>query len=256
MGPHLHKKITTFEDPDQEVVITLVPSCQCLHFSEGFLQTDLWELFLPLLHVVEGKVVGLEELEVVDSQGNNSSDLEVRVNQISSLHLVVVLLPLQELATPDARILVGILVHLDGIISAEEGNNELPVMLIFVLRNESGLEPHHVLIVGKDLGHVLLGGLWLQTVNTAQRVLRSAVPVEWWHLMFDGFSLWLVDLCAGEVYAQFELVVGLGEIISINHSALSSEDVDDLPDREVSWGIIFFPLQTHAWVNSVDGLLG
>jgi hypothetical protein len=41
-------------------------------------------------------------------------------------------------------------------------------MLILVLGDESGLEAKHVLIVGEELGHVLLGGFGLQAEHTAQ----------------------------------------------------------------------------------------
>lgn len=107
---------------------------------------------------------------------------------------MLVLLSFEELSAPNAGVLVGILVHLDCIISAEEGDDEFSALLVLVLGDESRLETHDVLVVGEELGHVLFGRLGLETEDAAQRIFRSSVPVEGRNLMLDGSLLALLDL--------------------------------------------------------------
>jgi hypothetical protein len=73
-----------------------------LHFCDGGLEIGIRELVRSFAHVLEGEVIGLEELEVIDAELDDASNLEVGVQKVPAFTLVVVLLPLQEFAAPDA----------------------------------------------------------------------------------------------------------------------------------------------------------
>lgn len=169
---------------------------------------------------------------------------------------MLVLLSFEELTTPDAGVLVGVLVDLDCIVSAEEGDDEFSALLVLVLGDESRLETHDVLVVGEELGHVLLGRLGLETEDAAQRIFGSSVAIEGRNLMLDGSFLALLDLNRHEFNTQLVSVVSFGEVISIIDNAVPSEDVDMLADGKILRRVEFFLLETHSRVDSVDGLLG
>lgn len=65
-----------------------------LDFVESGCDVDFGELVRTFLHVLQRKVIGFEQLEVVDAQLHDASDLEVAVDQVPSLRFVLVLLPL------------------------------------------------------------------------------------------------------------------------------------------------------------------
>lgn len=72
------------------------------HLADGGLEIDIRELIRSFAHVLESEVISLEKLEVIDAELDNASNLEVGVHQVPAFALVIVLLPLQEFATPDA----------------------------------------------------------------------------------------------------------------------------------------------------------
>lgn len=168
---------------------------------------------------------------------------------------MLVLLSLEELTAPNTRVFVRILVNLDCIIPAKEGDDEFSAVLVLVLGDESRLETHDVLIVGEELSHVLLGRLGLQTEHAAQGIFRSSIAVEGRNLMLDGSFLALLDLDRHKLNAQLVSVVCFGEIISIIDNAVPSEDVDMLANCKILRRVILFLFETHSGVDSVDGLL-
>ena len=137
----LHKKQCTFKKPDQEVIVALVVLGKTLDFVKSRFDADLREFVRSLFHVIDCEVIGLQELEVVNSQSHNGPNLEVSIAKISSFSFVLMFLSLKEFSSPNTRVLVSILVHLNSVISSEEGNNELSIVLIFILRNQSCLKP-------------------------------------------------------------------------------------------------------------------
>lgn len=72
------------------------------HLADGGLEIDIRELIRSFAHVLESEVISLEKLEVIDAELDNAPNLEVGVHQVPAFALVVVLLPLQEFASPDA----------------------------------------------------------------------------------------------------------------------------------------------------------
>jgi hypothetical protein len=73
-----------------------------LHLADGGLDIDIREFIRSFAHVLESEVISLEQLEVIDAELDDASNLEVGVQQVSAFTLVVVFLPLQEFASPDA----------------------------------------------------------------------------------------------------------------------------------------------------------
>ena len=71
-------------------------------------------------------------------------------------------LALHELATNTAGVLVANLVHLDGVVTAVEGDDELTVLIIGLSGDELGVEAEDVHILLEHLLHVDLRGLLLE----------------------------------------------------------------------------------------------
>lgn len=243
----------TFENPDQERVVRLVVLRQGLYLVHCVLQISLRELLRSVPHVLEREVVSLEQLECIGPQLHNTSDLEVSVDHVPAVQ--VVFLPLHELAAPDARVLVGVLVDLDGVVSAEEGDNELPLVLVPVLGYHPGLVPEDVLIVGKEFGHVLLRGLGLERVNAAETVLGGPVAIVGRDLVLDGPLLALLDSQRLEDDPEVLLVISFGEVVAIVDDAAPAKDVHFRSDAEVLRRVELLLYHIHSWVVRVNRLL-
>ena len=64
---------------------------------------------------------------------DDATDLEVSFKEIAGLIFFTMLLPFEELTTPNSRVLIGLLVYLDGIVSTEEVDDEFAVVVILCL---------------------------------------------------------------------------------------------------------------------------
>lgn len=253
---YLHKKKCTFEQPDQEIIVTFIVFGQTFDFTQSTFNADLGEFIRSFSHVVDGEIIGFEKLEIVDAKTNNWANLEISVNQISSLTFVFMFLSLQKFASPNSWVFVSILEYLNCIISTEKWHYEFSVMLIFVLRNQSSLISENILIICEDFSHIFFGWFGLKTKNTSQRIFRSSITIEGRNLMFNWFFLNCFWFFEAKINSKFVLEVGFSEIISINNSALSSKDIDGFSFGKITGGIVFLPLETHTGVDSVDSLLG
>lgn len=111
---------STFKHVDQKLLVGRVAPRQVLNLVHRSSQVHLRELLRSLLHILNREVVRLQQLESVDVDLYQSSDLEISVSDVPLLLGVVVLLPLEELSSPDARVLISVLIDLDGIISTEK----------------------------------------------------------------------------------------------------------------------------------------
>ena len=165
-------------------------------------------------------------------------------------------LSLEELTSPNSRVLVCLLVDLNCIVSAEEGDDEFSVLFIFVLRDHPCLKSHDVLIVCEDFGHILFGGFGLKTVDTAKRIFRGSVAIEGRNLMLDRSSLLLLGFFERKIYTKFVLEVCLGEVISIDYLAFPAKDIDGFSSSEIFRAIVVFAFETHARIDSVDSFFG
>jgi len=73
-----------------------------------------------------------------------------------------VVLAIHELATDAAAVLIADLVDQDRVVAAEEGDDELTVLVIRLSRDELAVEAENVHVLLEHLLHVSLGGLRLQ----------------------------------------------------------------------------------------------
>lgn len=122
---------------------------------------DIWEFVRSFSHVLEGEVISLEKLEIVDTELHYWTDLEIGVNEVSSICFGLLFLALKEFSSPNAWVFIGALINLDGIITAVERNNEFTIVFILVLRNKSGFKSQNVLIISEKLSHIFLWRFWL-----------------------------------------------------------------------------------------------
>ena len=106
-------------------------------------------------------------------------------------------------------------------------------MFIFILRNQSRLEPENVLIVCEQFGHVLFWRLRLKTENTAKRIFRSSITVKRRNLLLDSDFLAFFNLDWNKLNAQSVPIVRFSEVISIIDDTISSENIHMLPNGEV-----------------------
>lgn len=227
---------------------------QSLDFVDGSLQIGLRELIWPVSHVLNSEVVSLEKLEGVRAELNYPTNLEVSVNHVSAIQSL--LLPLHILASPNTGVLICVLVDLHSIISTEERHDELPVVLVSVLGYHSGLIFEDVLIVGEQLSHVLFWRFGLERIDTSQAVLRCTVPVIRRHLVLNSPLLSLLNSKGLQVDPKGLLIISFSEIITVINDTASPENTDLSSNTEIPWRIELLLRHAHAWVISVDGLLG
>ena len=124
-------------------------------------------------------------------------------------------------------------------------------MLVSILRNQSGLKFKHILVICKQLSHVLFGWFWLQAEYASQRIFRSAVAIERRNLVFNILFFSFFNFYRIELNAQFIHAVGFGKVISIINHTISAENVDMFSNREVSRRVEFLFFQTHPRINCV-----
>jgi hypothetical protein len=99
---------------------------------EGGLREDIG----VVLHIFLGVLVSLEELELEATEEDGVTEEEVTLNVVVSADGVTVLLALHELTANATRVLVANLIHLDGVVTAVEGNNESARLIIRLSRDE------------------------------------------------------------------------------------------------------------------------
>ena len=133
----------------------------------------LGELVRVVLHVFLGVFVGRDELEAEATKLELPSDAEVLLLVVGLAHRVLVVLALHELATDAARVLVAHLVHLGGVVTAVERDDELTVLVIGLGGDELGVEAEDVHVLLEHFLHVNLGGLGLKVKYGGHGILVS-----------------------------------------------------------------------------------
>jgi hypothetical protein len=124
---------------------------------EGGLREDIG----VVLHIFLGVLISLEELELEATEEDGVTEEEVTLNVVVSADGVTVLLALHELTADATRVLVANLIHLDGVVTAVEGNNESARLIIRLSRYELRFESENMHILFEHFLHVNLRRLWL-----------------------------------------------------------------------------------------------
>ena len=83
-----------------------------------------------VLHVLLCVLISAHKLEAESAQEDGAADEEVLLGVVGARDRVLVVATVHELATDAAAILVANLVDEDGVVTAEEGDDELTVLII------------------------------------------------------------------------------------------------------------------------------
>lgn len=75
------------------------------------------------------------------------------------------LISFEEFSCPDSGVLIGNLGYHNGVISAEEANDELSVIVVFNFTDKSGFESQDILVIRKDFLDIFFGGFGVKGEN-------------------------------------------------------------------------------------------
>lgn len=128
---------------------------------EGSLREDVGVIF----HVFLGVLVSLEQLEFEAAKENGMAEQEVTLDVVVVADGVAMLLALHELTTNAPRVFIANFVHLNGVVSTVERDNEAARLIIRLGRNKLRLESKNVHVLLEHLLHVNLRRLRLERVN-------------------------------------------------------------------------------------------
>lgn len=169
---------------------------------------------------------------------------------------ILVLHAFQELAGPDAGVLISHLGHHDGVIGAEEGNDEFPVIVVGSLADQTGFESQNILIVRKEFLDIFFGRLGIEAEHVAETVNLGTVAIV------RGDGVFVVQL-AFSLHSEGLLLkthVGAvpvaGERIAVIDEALTGVEADIAATDEIGRREELFLLEGHAGVVGVNGDLG
>jgi len=157
-----------------------------------------------------------------------------------------VLLALHELTTNASTVLIADFVHLDGVITAEERDDELTSLIIGLSANEFSIEAEDVHVLFEDFLHVDLRSLRVQGKHTVHRVLFSAVASVVWHSLVH--EVWC---CFFELHwvlgdAKVLDVPGLSEIVTVIDKAFASIQDELISAHEILRSIVVLVAERHA----------
>ena len=196
------------------------------------------------------------ELEFESAEEDSSSDEEVFLGVVRGGDWRLVLLSLHEFAADSAAVLVADLVHLDGVVTAVEGNDEFAVLVIGLGGNELAVESEDVHVLLEHLLHVELGSLWLEGNNATHGVFLGSVAHVWLNSLVLHLRSRLAELERNLCDSFVLLVPSLGVVVTVVDKALTSINVNFLTASQVEWSVVFFGSEGHAWAVSENGCFG
>lgn len=158
------------------------------------------------------------------------------------------------LSSLDTRVSFGKKVDLNSIITAEEAENELSIIVFVILAQEASLKPQDELVLVEHLIQILLGGLWLKHVAVLERILEGSISIV------RGY--WVIELVCCPLgqfngllsYSELLLEVSLGESITIEDEAVLVVDLDSLSANKFPGGVVLFLPESHTWVMGKERL--
>ena len=165
-------------------------------------------------------------------------------------------LALHELATDAARVLVAHLVHLDGVVTAVERDDELTVLVIGLSGDELGVESEDVHVLLEHFLHVNLGGLGLKVNDGGHGILVSTeARVGGDRLVLNGRG------SSGELdghlsYSELCSIPLLGEFITVKDLAVTTINLNWCATSDVCRHVVFLSTEGHTWAVSQDRLFG
>ena len=209
-----------------------------------------------VLHVLLCVLISAHKLEAESAQEDGAADEEVLLGVVGARDRVLVVATVHELATDAAAILVANLVDEDGVVTAEEGDDELTVLIIRLSRHELGVEAEDVHVLLEHLLHVSLGSLRSEVLNRGHGIsLGTEALVVRDGLVLDG------GRGSGESHrhlgnAKLLLVPVLGPGVTVVDIAVTAVDLDLLTALNVSRHVVLLLTERHARADGKDGCLG
>ena len=150
------------EQVDAVLLQVRVASRLFLNLAKDVLDVLLGEHLGVVLHVLLGVLVGGHQLEAEAAQKDSAAEEEVLLGVVVARDGVLVVLAIHELSTDTAAVLVADLVDQDRVVTAEERDDELTVLIIGLSRDKLAVEAENMHVLLEHLLHVSLGGLRLQ----------------------------------------------------------------------------------------------
>jgi len=227
-----------------------------LDLADDVFESGFGELIGVVFHVLLGVFVSANELELESAEENGSSDQEVLLFVVGLGDGRLVLLSLHELAANTAAVLIAHFVHLDGVVTAVEGDDETTVLIIGLGGDELRVETKDVHVLLEHFLHVELGDLRLEGDNASHGVLLGTVTVIFGHGLVLNRRGGLAEGNGDLGLAEVVLVPLLGVVVAIVDEAVSSEDSNLVTTFDVSRLVVFFSAHGHAGAVSEDGSLG
>mmetsp|Transcript_49782 Transcript_49782/g.57138 ORF Transcript_49782/g.57138 Transcript_49782/m.57138 type:complete len:228 (+) Transcript_49782:436-1119(+) len=207
-------------------------------------------------HKFIGELISLQQSKLVRIDNDNSSQGEIAHLESSVLVGMSMDLSLQELSSNHARVSVSLFINLDRIVTAVEGNDELPQFVIFMRADQFCFKSENIFVPLEGLSDVFYGSLGVQRVNRAHRVLLGTVSCILRSLLVRLHFLRSFNFNGILNDTEIFLIPGAGEVITIDNQTFTSINVQGTSTDQILGLIIFFLLQRHAGVMSHDGFLG
>jgi len=233
-----------------------VSTAGLLNLAEDVLNSGLRELVGVIVHVLLGVVISGEKLELESSEEDSATDEEVLLRVVGLGNGREMFLLLHEFTSHTSRVFVTDFVNLDGIISTEEGDNELTGFIIRLSRDEFGVESEDVHVLLEHLLHVDLGGLSSEVEDTVHGVFLSSVSSVRGDSLVDKVRSGLAEGLGVLGDSHVALVPFLSEGITVVDSANSSVDFEVNSTHKVLRQVEFFFSERHAGAVSENRLLG
>ena len=146
-----------------------------LDLVDDVLNGSFGELVGVVVHVFFGVVISRQKLELESTEEASAADKEVLLRVVGLGDGAEMLLALHEFASNSSGVLVTDFVDLDGVVTTEEGDNELSGFIIRLGGDQLGVEAEDVHVLLEHLFHIGLGSLSSEVENTVHGVFLSSV---------------------------------------------------------------------------------
>jgi len=156
-----------------------------LDLADDVLDGSFGELIGVVVHVFFGVVISRQKLELESTEEASAANKEVLLGVVGLSDGAEMLLALHEFTSDSSGVLVADFVDLDGIITTEEGDNELSGFIIGLGGDELGVEAEDVHVLFEHFLHIDLGGLSSKVEDTVHGVFLSSVSGVWGDSLVD-----------------------------------------------------------------------
>jgi len=251
--------ITVFVKLGEEVDYVLlergVVLAGLLDLADDVLDGGFGELIGVVVHVFFGVVISRQKLELESTEEASAANQEILLGVVGLSDGAEMLLALHEFTSDSSGVLVADFVNLDGVITAEEGDNELSGFIIRLSGDQLGVEAEDVHVLLEHLLHVNLGGLSSQMEDTVHGVFLGTVAGVRGDSLVDKVGTGFAESNGVLGHVQVASVPLLGEIIGVVNEAVTAVNGERHTALEVLRQVIFFSSERHSGAVSENGRL-